>query len=420
MKNTLKTLIAVLLVISCLFAACACAPEETKAPDNTPDATPADVTPTPDEPDNTPEATPDATPTPDIDIPLVVVPVNEAPQYEQPAADENGKVNLTSILYGTQARTPEVESRPAENWDAIIKASRMFDGTPETYLQMIGYTSTYVIVYSYAPVKPVTYTLTTSPDYTAMPKSWKIYGSMTYTMTDEDLIAEVTNADLPTEAGAVSAEFTIDKPGYYQYFRIEITENNGNPDMLQCGDLIFYGIDGDCVGLNVAPDPVDTEKYTVLNGLISPKMTLMDPAREGEIPKLVFDNDVSDTSNHGCMMTLQWAPDTYESISFDFKLKKPYQVDAYSMVIGNPLSAPYCWKLYGTNDKNLDPETFVLLDERNGEDYIVYEGVQTPVYEVANPGAYSWYILSIETTMYGNDENYTWVEMREIVLYKKN
>lgn len=57
------------------------------------------------------------------------------------------------------------------------------------------------------------------------PKNWKLYGKL----DQEDkwtVIDERTNEDLPHE-DTVAKEFAISKRGEYQYYRLEVSENNG-------------------------------------------------------------------------------------------------------------------------------------------------------------------------------------------------
>ena len=106
----------------------------------------------------------------------------------------------------------------------------LFDGQPST--KWCSYTSNkpwFVEFNAPSPVYTTGYKMTTGNDCTKYknrnPKSWKLFGKGD--LTDEwVLIAQVSNSNM-ADINFMPYLFTVSKPDYYMYFRLEVGDNYG-------------------------------------------------------------------------------------------------------------------------------------------------------------------------------------------------
>ncbi|MFE9453763.1 GH92 family glycosyl hydrolase [Streptomyces sp. NPDC006739] len=86
------------------------------------------------------------------------------------------------------------------------------------------------------PVRLVTYALTSANDFDGRdPRDWTLRGS-----TDgKDWKTVDTRSDESFSARFQTKSYDLAQPAEYQYFRLEVTRNNGAPDILQLADLQF-------------------------------------------------------------------------------------------------------------------------------------------------------------------------------------
>ncbi len=407
MKKACRIILSLLLVLLLTIITAGCAPSQTAVNETEKPEETSLPTASPSEPPVQPTASvePEKTPAPTKQVEEIIPETKELITYEVPEAGENGLINLRPFYPSRNARNVG-EAILTEEW----KANSLFDGTEEKIFCLTDNTSVEVIFITKVPVRVDYISFTSADDAECLPVDFSLYGYVDNSCNKGSLLFSTDTLVIPTENYTESELFKAENKGYYTFYKLTINSVNGGSN-IKLGELSLFADPNEpesCIGEYTKYNS-DISGYTVLTSRIKPRLTLMDPGPLNGEPKTCFDGDIETF----VQMTLQWAQN-YESISIALCFDSEIQMDAYRFTVGYFYGTPSSWNLYGTNDKRLKVENYVLVDSRTNVGMPLWDYGESDVFEVANPGSYKYYILEVtESALIGNDENWMSTSYRE-------
>ena len=196
------------------------------------------------------------------------------------------------------------------------------------------------------------------------PKDWQLLGSddgQTWTTLD-------TEAGQADTASSDTRTYTVATPGAYQYYRLNITADNGGGGLTQLAELAL-------LGTPALPPDVAVGGTATASGAYD----------SGQTAAAAFDGDPASSWLVGA--DSGW-------LQYQFANNAAYTVTAYQITSGSdtglyPNRAPDDWQLLGSDDG----QTWTPLDTEAGQADTASSDTRT--YTVATPGAYQYYRLNI-------------------------
>lgn len=237
------------------------------------------------------------------------------------------------------------------------------------------------------PWKIGSYQIGTGDVGNTQPKAWTLQGS-TDNSTWTTLHA-VTNADIQTTSWK---QFYVSSPGYYKYYRLAITDNEGAAGL----QLSEWKLNGIGVIDSSSANPAQDATYVRNNG--ENYRMLMD-GNGGT--KLYHNYGERSAGTNG-------DPSTYNpNFQVVYELVEPAKVVQYSLKAASDAASyawrnPQRWQVHGSNDRTTWTQ---LSNVSTNQSFSGNNAVNT--YPIANPGSYRYYRLTI-TQLTEGDRSGTW------------